>query len=126
MREGGLKIEKWRRLAAESAKQCGRTHLMEVEEAVRVEEVLKGGGKMLWLEPREGGGSLRVGEAMKGFAGGEVVALIGPEGGWSEREFGILEKGVADGRVVRVRLTETVLRIETACAAIAAVVMSTM
>jgi RsmE family RNA methyltransferase len=53
-----------------------------------------------------------------------VTALIGPEGGWSDAERAALEQAVAAGSVHRVRLTQTVLRIETACAAVAAIVMS--
>ncbi len=55
-REGGQKIDKWRRLAVESAKQCGRTHLMRVEEpaslAAIVDASLRRGATVLWLEPR--------------------------------------------------------------------------
>jgi 16S rRNA (uracil1498-N3)-methyltransferase len=122
-REGGQKIDKWRRSAIESAKQCGRTHLMRVEEPLRIERVLEKGGKVLWLEPREGEQSQGVREVVGGGEK-EIVALVGPEGGWSEREWGLLEKAVAEGRVTRMRLMTTVLRIETACAAIAAIVMS--
>src|SRR6185312_11880333 len=146
-REGGQKMEKWRRLAVESAKQCGRNVLMDIAEPVALEEVLqqfaggagegaKGGargetgpadtGMMLWLEPRAGG--LSVFEAM-GRGGGasrkHILALVGPEGGWSPREWALLEAAVQAGRAQRVRLTSTILRIETACAAMAAVVMST-
>jgi RsmE family RNA methyltransferase len=51
-----------------------------------------------------------------------MTALVGPEGGWSERERGLLEGLAESGAVTRVRLTRTVLRIETACAAVAALV----
>jgi 16S rRNA (uracil1498-N3)-methyltransferase len=122
-REGGQKIDKWRRLAVESAKQCGRTHLLRVEEPVGLEQVLKTTHTLLWLEPREGEHSTGVQDAIV-HAGKEIIALVGPEGGWSERERGLLEKAVSERRVMRVRLTRTVLRIETACAAIAAIVMS--
>jgi len=126
-REGGGKIDKWRRLAVESAKQCGRLHLMAVEEFAGLEDVLKGAAgrveRILWLEPREGAASVKVAQAMGGWAG-NVTALIGPEGGWSEREFALLEAAAQRKQLVRVRLTTTVLRIETACAAIAAIVMS--
>jgi 16S rRNA (uracil1498-N3)-methyltransferase len=124
-REGGAKLDKWRRLAVESAKQCRRLHLMAVEELAGLEEVLKKarGDKILWLEPREGDASAKVAEAMQGWSG-NVLALIGPEGGWSQREFALLEAAAQRNELLRVRLTTTVLRIETACAAIAALVMS--
>ena len=127
-KEGGAKIEKWRRLAVESAKQCHRTHVMEVGELVGMGEVLRaareGGARVLWLEPREDGSSKRVAEVVGGMREGRVVALVGPEGGWSKREHEMLEGAAGRGEVVRVRLTETILRIETAGAAIAAIVMS--
>jgi 16S rRNA (uracil1498-N3)-methyltransferase len=123
-REGGGKMEKWRRLAIESAKQCGRAHLLEVQEPVSLQEVLRNALdaalRILWLDPREGGESIYGARVDKK----NVIALVGPEGGWSDREFALLESHAAGGRLTRVRLTPTVLRIETACAAIAAVLMS--
>ncbi len=123
-REGGGKIEKWRRLAIESAKQCGRTHGMEVHEMAGLKEVLDGaaGATVLWLDPGESG--RKVYDVMAGVVAGNILALIGPEGGWSDAERGLLESAAKAGGVRRVRLTTTVLRIETACAALAAVVMS--
>jgi len=120
-REGGGKIEKWRRLAVESAKQCHRARVMEVSDLRKlgevVSEAVREGARVLWLEPRAGVAVMEaVGDATK------VVALIGPEGGWSEREMELLRAGVGRGEVVRVKLTETILRIETACAAVGAIV----
>jgi len=124
VKPGAGKMDKWRRLAIESAKQCGRTHLLRVVEPVSLEALLLGAGAALvmWLEPRAGG---TVREALAQLAvGQQVMALVGPEGGWSPEESTFLESQVATGRVKRVRLTATVLRIETACAAVAALVMS--
>jgi 16S rRNA (uracil1498-N3)-methyltransferase len=122
-REGGGKIDKWRRLAIESAKQCGRTHILEVRELASLQAVLLAAPqKVLWLDPGEGG--QRAGEAMAGMRTGSVLALIGPEGGWSDGEHAILNELAKGGRIGRVRLTPTVLRIETACAALAALVMA--
>jgi 16S rRNA (uracil1498-N3)-methyltransferase len=126
-KEGGGKVAKWRRLAAESAKQCGRTWLMEIREPVGLAGALEAarGETVVWLEPREGALSKAIGEVLAGGGGGGAVkmtALVGPEGGWSERERGLLEGLAESGAVTRVRLTRTVLRIETACAAVAALV----
>jgi 16S rRNA (uracil1498-N3)-methyltransferase len=124
-REGGGKMDKWRRLAVESAKQCGRNHLLEVREPVEVGEILGRAlalmSRTLWLDPGPGGVGV-VGAL--GDWRGAVTALIGPEGGWSPAERQALEAAAAAGRLRRVRLTETVLRIETACAAVAGVVMT--
>jgi 16S rRNA (uracil1498-N3)-methyltransferase len=126
-REGGGKIDKWRRLAIESAKQCHRTHLLQIDEPVGIDGLLLAAQdakeRILWLEPRSDGSSRSIADALADNPV-RTTALVGPEGGWSEREFERLESAASRGSVTRVRLTETVLRIETACAAIAAVIMS--
>lgn len=125
-KEGGGKLEKWQRLACESAKQCGRNHILKIQPLQALEEVIRehaAKGEIWWLEPRAG---IPVREAFEQLQvkllNGENVklcALVGPEGGWSQRETELLE-GMVD--IERVRLTPTILRIETACAAIAAIV----
>jgi 16S rRNA (uracil1498-N3)-methyltransferase len=124
VKPGAGKMDKWRRLAIESAKQCGRAHLLQVLEPVTLKALLGGAGRALvwWLEPR---GGEKAAEALTQLAADQqVMALVVPEGGWSAEESAFLESQVAGGRVRRVRLTTTVLRIETACAAVAALVMS--
>ena len=123
-REGGGKMEKFQKLAIESAKQCGRNWVLEMGEPRPVAEVVAAavgrGETVWWLEPREG--VELAGEVSRVRAGGlamRITALIGPEGGWSQQEMEML---AATAGVIRVRLTPTILRIETACAAVAAVV----
>jgi len=125
--EGGHKMEKWRRLAVESAKQCGRTHVLRILAPAPFAVVAAPGprpetARLLWLDP--GSGGMTVAEALAGMKEDGVTAFIGPEGGWSEDERHCLEGLAGRGGIRRVRLTATVLRIETACAALAAVVMS--
>ena len=125
-REGGGKMEKWRRLSIESAKQCGRTHLLEVRDMVSLDQILERPvlpSEILWLDAGAGGIALH--EALpRSAAAVRVLALIGPEGGWSPRERTLLEAAGTARRVKRIRLTPTILRIETACVAVAAIVMS--
>ena len=121
-REGGGKIEKWRRLAIESAKQCHRAHLLQIHEMGNLAAVLAGAATFLWLDP--GGDGVAAVAALHGVMCGRIVAFIGPEGGWSIAERKMLGAAVREGTIKRVRLTDTVLRIETASAALAAVVMS--
>ncbi len=118
-REGGKKMEKWQRIAVESAKQSHRTHLLTVGEPLMLEKLLKKSGKqpVLWLDPHAG----RPPHEILPADAIEITALVGPEGGWSEAEVAKLE---AHPGILRIRLMPTILRIETACAAIAAVVMS--
>ena len=64
-REGGGKMEKWRRLAIESAKQCERTHFLQIREPASLEAIIGAAmettQRILWLEPREGGSSIHSG-----------------------------------------------------------------
>jgi 16S rRNA (uracil1498-N3)-methyltransferase len=121
-REGGHKMEKWKRLAVESAKQCGRTHLLAIHEALELGRLRSQAqaSRVLWLDPGPGGTSVQT--ALADWPGA-VLGLVGPEGGWSPAERRMLQDAVDAGWVRRVRLTQTVLRIETACAALAALVM---
>lgn len=124
-REGGQKIEKWRRLAIESAKQCGRNYLMEILEPRSLEAVLQSAPpseQILWLDPHETPSPAASGEGEPNAA--DILALVGPEGGWSPRESALLQAAVVAQRARSIQLTPTILRIETACAAIAAIVMS--
>ena len=86
-REGGAKLGKWQRLAIEAAKQCHRTHLLHIAELAPVEKVVPAaiarGEKILWLEPRQDDSSGTISEILTGFVKGKLLALIGPEGGWS-------------------------------------------
>ncbi len=126
-KESGQKMEKWRRLAVESAKQCGRNHLLRIEPSRTIEQVLEMGyaaaRRLLWLDPADSASSIYQISQM-GLNDRDLIALIGPEGGWSDQERAILQSLVDQRKAVRVRLTSTVLRIETACAAIAAILMS--
>ncbi|MCL2641311.1 MAG: 16S rRNA (uracil(1498)-N(3))-methyltransferase [Phycisphaerales bacterium] len=134
-KEGGVKLEKHHRLAIESAKQCHRTHLLQVAAPITLDAFLQiapqaqglGGGQSLgfrapifWLDPSPDATPIH---SIAHSPHHPLIALIGPEGGWSPREHALLEPLVAAGQVIRVRLTPTVLRIETAAAALAAIVM---
>lgn len=115
-RESGGKMDKYRRVALEAAKQCGRTHLLAIAPMRTLEETLAGGAAVLCLDPR----------AEKSFGevawpqSGRVRALIGPEGGWSPPEVELLTRHPG---IVRVRLNTHILRIETACAAVASLLL---
>jgi 16S rRNA (uracil1498-N3)-methyltransferase len=119
-KETGGKMEKWRRLAIESAKQCGRTHVLSIEPMRKLADLLQsssGVEKRFWLDPR----AAQAMPQMIGGVGELIIAFIGPEGGWSGGE---LELAAAQSNLASVRLTDTVLRVETACAAVAAIVAS--
>ena len=120
-KDSGGKMDKFRRLALESAKQCGRTHLLTIAPMRTLDETLAAartaGDTLLWLEPRAG----KTIRELALPATGRVTALIGPEGGWSDREISLLE---SQPDLLRVRLTPEILRIETACTTIAALLLA--
>lgn len=99
------KIERVERVAMESAKQCGRGHVMEIGPTVEgLASVAERGPAVVMADPS--------GEPLRRADGeaGAVTLLVGPEGGWSERE---LELGLRQGWAVR-SVGPLIMRIETA------------
>ncbi len=136
-KEGG-KMAKFRRAAAESAKQCGRNFVMEIDGPVALVDLLSQAGAdtndFLWGQPTAEKSIFEwliktadLKAAVDGHIstdGGKPASyaptvLIGPEGGWSDTETRLLS---ADHRVHAVRLTSTVLRMETAAVVAAAII----
>jgi 16S rRNA (uracil1498-N3)-methyltransferase len=129
-REGGAKVDKWRRIAVESAKQCGRTHLMAIDEPLTLEALLAATPattSILWLDPRATDTARTLLPKLLPAGGGplELLALIGPEGGWSPREEALVRAAATSRPLHALRLTPTVLRIETAASTLAAVLLAT-
>ncbi len=136
----GGKMTRFRRLAVESAKQARRNFLMEILPPISLRKFLVAPGdavtEFLWTLPgtaqtlfdwTAGGISRREFHTAENpekppqssdhTAGFAPAVLIGPEGGWSDEEAALLS---AHGNVHPVRLTPTILRIETAAAVAAA------
>ena len=112
----GAKAAKWRRIAIESAKQCRRNWLMNVEGPIPINRYLSGcGTPVLFADPSRG---LHLSDwmiARTPCAG--VTMFIGPEGGFSPEEIQDLLAHGAQG----VSLGVHILRIETAVSAAAAI-----
>jgi len=104
-----LRIERWRRIAQEAAKQCGRTVVPEVAPIHELGDVLsqdEGTGVILWEEEPT---PLR--EVIEEIdPKGGITLLIGPEGGFSEGE---VAKAQGSGFLVA-GLGQRILRAETA------------
>lgn len=124
--EGQGKHQRWQRLAAESAKQSRRAGVMSIAELTGVDafvRAMRGAGWFFSTDPQ----AVSVGEAMRSWerssqAGRldeasprELNFLIGPEGGWTEREVNLFRKAGLTG----VSLGDTILRVETAAVAAA-------
>ncbi|MGO1851449.1 MULTISPECIES: 16S rRNA (uracil(1498)-N(3))-methyltransferase [unclassified Microbacterium] len=100
--------ERWASIVREAAKQAHRAWLPEVSEPVSTKQLVSRAGTatMLLLDPRSDA-QLTATELPDD---GEVILVVGPEGGISAEEIGELTGAGARG----VRLGETVLRTSTA------------
>ena len=87
--QGGSKVDRWRRLAVESLKQCRRAYLMEIDNPGSLEELTARipAGARIWLADPGGIDPL---EAPLPGAPHPLVLVAGPEGGVSEEEKGLL------------------------------------
>ncbi len=106
-------VARWRRIAIEAARQCGRGDVPAVDAPRPLAEILDdvGGEVRMVLVP---GAPERLGRTLaKTSATSTIVLVIGPEGGLDPAEI-----ADAEGRgFVAVSLGRFVLRTETACAA---------
>jgi 16S rRNA (uracil1498-N3)-methyltransferase len=81
------KLERWRKITIESAKQCGRVSLMKISESSQFEEFIRKaeGTKLLFSE--------RSGKTFSDIKSTEkITATIGPEGGWEDSELKFAEE----------------------------------
>ncbi len=108
-----LRLQRWRRIALEATKQCGRRKLIELAEVTTFAQFCAAatGVKLIFSE--------RGGNKLADVSRADSVTLaIGPEGGWSEGELTLAE---AQG-FLPVHLGNRILRTETA--AVAAVALA--
>jgi 16S rRNA (uracil1498-N3)-methyltransferase len=120
--EGKNKRERWTRIATEAAKQSRRRGVMRIEELTRLGDALAdatGAGICWHLSTAAGATSVLDLVGRNNLAA--LTAFIGPEGGWTDEEIAQFQAAGATG----VKLTPTVLRVETAAVAIAAILGST-
>jgi 16S rRNA (uracil1498-N3)-methyltransferase len=116
------RLERWRRISLEAIKQCGRRQLVAISEPLTIRQFITandvssgipGGASRiqpaLLLFSERGGVAVTDALAAKSKVS-PVVALIGPEGGWSDDELEALN----DCGCKAVTLGPRVLRTETA------------
>lgn len=114
--EGKNKLERWARIATESAKQSRRAGVMRVDELRPLADVVGEQRPALYLST--GPQAEPIQNALSGNGDlDELTLLIGPEGGWTEPEIQLF----ATSEIRGVKLTSTILRIETAAIAAAAI-----
>ena len=105
--DASKRVARWRRIALEAAKQCGRAVVPEVERPASFESVLK--NPCLLFSEKGGQGLTRIDTNF-------VTAIVGSEGGWSDEE---LDQARAAGAQI-VTLGGRILRAETAAITAAA------
>ena len=94
---------------------------MHVGELTKVGEALRQGGPAWYLSTEPGVTAVGIVDATADLPPGTgLTAFVGPEGGWTDDELRLFEAAAARA----VRLTDTILRVETAAVAVAAVVGS--
>jgi 16S rRNA (uracil1498-N3)-methyltransferase len=87
---GGAKLERWRRIARESAEQCGRPVPLAVDAPISFEKLLGQAEQhpARWIA-LPGGPPLAESGLLESLSGGgedQVLIIIGPEGGFSPDE----------------------------------------
>jgi 16S rRNA (uracil1498-N3)-methyltransferase len=113
------RLARWRRVAEEAARQCGRARVPEVAEAVRL-DALSWTGRLLVADPEAEATLADAVAELDGEAnGGGITVVTGPEGGLDPDEVAALV--ARGGRAVA--LGRRVLRAETAPVAIAAALL---
>ena len=131
----GKKMERWQKIADEAVKQCKRSKIPQIEIPVSFGEMLeKIGSKYdLVICPYENEENRTMKDCLRGQASDnsqtaqipaspkQVAVIIGPEGGFSEKEIAMLDRCGASVQLVT--LGKTILRTETAGLAALAMIM---
>lgn len=105
------KIEKWSKYALEAVKQCERTDIPTVFERTTIEKLLESGEFDTIIACVERSQESTLKSALKKIENkGKILVIIGPEGGFSERETELFKKY----EIFRVSLGKLILRAETA------------
>ncbi|TMB26634.1 MAG: 16S rRNA (uracil(1498)-N(3))-methyltransferase [Deltaproteobacteria bacterium] len=117
---GEARAERWRRIAQEAARQCGRADVPRVDEPLGWDGLLsllraEPDRRALLLDPGEG--AVRLGDAARGLS--RVLIAVGPEGGFAAEE----RRRAQENGFLSVAMGPLVLRTETAALAALAVVL---
>ncbi len=112
VKDGSKKLERWRRIAFEAAKQCGRARLMAVEEIADFRPFIDAERDQIIMFSERDGKSFDEIPRLTTF-----TAIYGPKGGWEDSE---LEAAQAVGATI-ITFGGRILRAETAGIALTAI-----
>lgn len=116
--EGKGKRDRWVRIATEAAKQSRRAGVMRITELMKPIDAIRVAGRS-WFLSTESERPTAIAEAVQQLrAVPRLTVFVGPEGGWTAQE----QQLFLTAGATPVRLTGTILRIETASVATAAMV----
>lgn len=113
LKDATKRLNRWRRIAFEASKQCGRAKLMAVSETVEFGELISKTAceDALLFSERDGDGFETISKCEK------ITAIFGPKGGWEDHEL----VAARDHKISIITLGGRVLRAETAAIAISAI-----
>ena len=111
------RVSRWRKIAQEAARQCGRADTPEIAELATLDAVLARPGACGLLY--EGATDVRLGAFLDAAGDAPVTMLIGPEGGFTEDE---VARSRAAGAAI-VGLGARILRTETVALAALAIAL---
>lgn len=110
------KVERWRKIALEAAKQSGRARLMKIENPAKFEDFIESKNEATKILFAERGGA----SFSEIAPSGKLVAVVGAEGGWETSE---IETAQARGFQI-ITFGGRILRAETAAIAIAGILQN--
>lgn len=116
------RVSRWRSIATEAARQCGRADIPEVNDVLSFEEMLasaeEGALKIIFWEEESERGIKKLLRDNRYEGEKDINVMIGPEGGFSKEE---VESAVKRG-FISVSLGRNVLKVETAAVTILAII----
>lgn len=111
-------LERENRISAEAAKQCGRSHIPRVSPIVTFEELVRDVADRFTIFAYEKESRLTLKQLLRASNEREIAVVIGPEGGFTDRE----ARRLSDAGANSVTLGKLILRAETAGAATLAMI----
>ena len=116
------RVLRWRSIATEAARQCGRAYIPEVSDVLSFEEMLASAEgaplKIIFWEEEVERGIKKLLRNDRYEGAKDVTVMIGPEGGFSREE---VESAVRKG-FISVSLGRNVLKVETAAVTILSII----